>query len=73
MAANHGGFPPLIQVGEAYGGRGPVIIGIAWTGLIISTVLVVGRVYLRMKNGGQQGKMQDAAMWFAIASWVGVF
>ena len=62
-------LPPMVQVGHAYGGRGPVILAVAFVGVIITTFLIVGRLALRMKKGKSEG-WHDLSMWLALVSWV---
>ena len=60
----------MVQVGSPYGGRGPTIMGIAWTGLIITTILIIGRLYLRIAKGVQKERKHDIGLWFTLFSWV---
>jgi hypothetical protein len=49
-----------------------MLMAITWTGLIITTTLIVARLYLRFKSA-QQVKEQDASMGIALLSWVNSF
>ena len=62
-------MPPMVQIGSAYGGRGPKVLACAWIGLILSTVLVAGRLYLRVTKGAQ-AKYHDLALGLALYSYV---
>lgn len=61
-------MPPMVQVGAVYGGRGPAFLGVAYSGLIIVTVLVIGRIYLRYTKDRAE-KMHDMSLWLALISW----
>ena len=50
-----------------YGGRGPLLMGIAWTGWIIATTLVGLRLYVRLKMEREAGKW---ALWWAMIALV---
>ncbi|KIM94545.1 hypothetical protein OIDMADRAFT_149274 [Oidiodendron maius Zn] len=59
---------PTEQVAPTFGGRAPIVMGIAWAGLGLTTMLVIPRVYLRFVRGNQI-KEQDVSMGFALLSW----
>jgi len=62
-------IPPMVQLGSAYGGRGPAVLATAWTGLSVTTILITGRLYLRFQKGRQE-KEHDVSLGFALFSWV---
>ena len=63
---------PQEQVVPAYGGRAPAVMGVAWSGLAISTLFVIPRIYLRVVRGSQI-KEQDWSLFFALLSYVSGF
>ena len=60
----------MVQEGSAYGGRGPTVLAVAHTGLAITTILIAGRVYLRVAKGVQKERKHDVGLWFTLFSWV---
>jgi hypothetical protein len=60
---------PTEQLTSPYGGRAPTVMGVAWSGLAFSTLLVIPRIYLRVMRGSQI-KEQDWSLFFALLSWV---
>lgn len=66
-------FPfPTEQVAPTFGGRAPIVMGIAWAGLGFTTLLVIPRIYLRFVRGNQI-KEQDVSLGFALLSWVRIY
>jgi hypothetical protein len=61
-------MPPMVQIGSAYGGRGPGVLAVSWAGLIFTSILIAGRLHLRLKR--TQESQNDFAMWLALVAWV---